>query len=434
MTQAEVLVIGAGPAGIAAATAAAEHGRQTVVLDDNPAPGGQIWRGGFPASDAEAGGGEHAAKHRALDQLHRSGAQILNSRRVFAAPAPYTLQTLSESAEGSSTESFRYRSLIIATGARERFLPFPGWTSPGVFGAGGLQALVKAGFPVDGKRVVVAGTGPLLLAVAAHLRAYGAKVVCIAEQAPTMRLAAFAASLWSHPAKILQGIRYRAAVAKASFHLGCWPVEAIADDTGQTLRAVRLTNGKHTWDEPCDLLACGFHLVANTELASLLGCAFQGDFVKVDHDQRTSVPGVYCAGEPTGIGGLEAALIQGEIAGLVSAGQPTAKLQSQAAAERVFAAGLEKTFALRPELRSLPKANTVVCRCEDVTLDKLVGRAGWTDAKLQSRCGMGPCQGRICGPAVEFLLGWKAGSVRPPLFPVPLDALCHNENSLEEIA
>lgn len=429
MIQAEVLVIGAGPAGMAAATAAAEHGRQTVVLDDNAVPGGQIWRGGVPAANTRAGGGEDAAKERALERLRRSGARILTGRRVFAAPAAHTLQALREDAQGTFTENFRYGQLVVATGARERFLPFPGWTLPGVFGVGGLQALVKAGFPVKGKRIAVAGTGPLLLAVAAHLRAYGATVVCIAEQAPTMRLAAFAASLWSHPAKILQGLRYRSSVARAPFHTGCWPVEATADHTGRALQAVRLTNGKRSWSEPCDLLACGFHLVANTELPALLGCAFGDAFVKVDHEQRTSVPDVYCAGEPTGIAGLEAALVQGEIAGLVCAGQPTGKLQARAAAERVFAGGLEKTFALRPELRALPAANTVVCRCEDVTMDKLAQRDGWTDAKLQSRCGMGPCQGRICGPAVEFLLGWKPGSVRPPLFPVPLSALCENENT-----
>ena len=433
MTNVEVLVIGAGPAGIAAATAAAEGGRQTVLLDDNAAPGGQIWRGGFEAGNTKAGGGEDAAKHRALERLTRSGAQVLSGRRVFAAPAPHTLQALREDPKGSSTEAFRYKQLILATGARERFLPFPGWTLPGVFGAGGLQALVKAGFPVEGKRVVVAGTGPLLLAVAAHLRAYGATVVSIVEQAPLMRLAAFAATLWSHPAKIWQGVRYRASVSGAAFHTGSWPLEAIAGETG-SLRAMRLTDGKRTWEESCDLLACGFHLVPNTELPALLGCAFAGSFVRVDGEQRTSVPDIFCVGEPTGIAGLEAALIQGEIGGRVCAGRDTATLKTRVAAERTFAAGLEKTFALRPELRALPGAGTIVCRCEDVAMDKLRSRDGWTDAKLQTRCGMGPCQGRICGPAVEFLLGWKPGSVRPPLFPVPLDALCHSEDLLEELA
>ncbi len=174
-------------------------------------------------------------------------------------------------------------------------------------------------------------------------------------------------------------------------------------------------------------LACGFHLVPNTELATLLGCAHRGDFVQVNEFQQTSVEHVYCAGEPTGIGGLDAALLQGEIAGLTCAGQPTTSLRNRNKTEKKFAARLEAAFRLRPELRSLPNPETIVCRCEDVSYDKLAGRSGWTDAKLQTRCGMGPCQGRICGPATETLLGWKPKSIRPPLFPVPVSALRYHD-------
>jgi hypothetical protein len=172
------------------------------------------------------------------------------------------------------------------------------------------------------------------------------------------------------------------------------------------------------------LLACGYNLVPNTEIASLLGCAFEGSFVAVDEVQRTSLPNVFCAGEPTGIAGVEAALVQGEIAGLACAGKSTESLQPRAAAARVFRDRLAATFALRDELRLVVQDDTIVCRCEDVTFKRLRVRTGWTDAKLQTRCGMGACQGRICGPAVEHLLGWKPVSVRPPLFPVPFEALC----------
>jgi NADPH-dependent 2,4-dienoyl-CoA reductase/sulfur reductase-like enzyme len=276
---------------------------------------------------------------------------------------------------------------------------------------------------VKGKRVAVAGSGPLLLAVAAHLSGYGARIVCVAEQAPTSQLLPFAASLASHPAKILQGISYRVALGGSPFHLGCWPVAALADESSGKLKAVRLADGKKTWDEACDVLACGFHLVPNTELASLLGCAIEDGLVKVDDEQETSIRDIYCAGEPTGIGGVDRALVQGEIAGLACAGKSTVQLQKLRAAESKFAQRLAAAFQLRPELRTLAEPNTLVCRCEDVPFAELQGRAGWTEAKLQTRCGMGPCQGRICGAAAETLFGWKQISVRPPLTPVPVAAL-----------
>lgn len=422
MKRTEVLVIGAGPAGIAAATAAAENGRKVIVLDDNPAAGGQIWRGSTVEEKASSHRAEDAPKRQALERLRRSGAEVLTGRSVFSVNATGSLEAIRETILGSQVEGYSFEKLILATGARERFLPFPGWTVPGVFGAGGLQALVRGGFSVAGKRVVVAGTGPLLMAVAAHLVEDGAQVSVIAEQASMGQLAPFAASLWSNPAKLMQGARYRAKLWKSAYRTGCWVVEATPSNDRQGLRSVRMTDGTRTWTESCDLLACGYHLVPNTEIASLLGCAFRGRFVQVDDDQRTSLPNVYCAGEPTGIAGLDAALVQGEIAGLACAGRDVASLQKRAAAERAFGERLDKAFALREELRSLPHEYTVVCRCEDVVLGRLQGHTGWTDAKLQTRCGMGPCQGRICGPAVEHLLGWKPVSVRQPLFPVPLQA------------
>ncbi len=423
MRHADVIVVGAGPAGIAAATAAARYGRSVLLLDDNPAAGGQIWRGGIEAPAQRLNRGEDARRNKALRNLASSGAVFLAGYRVFDAPAPHTLSALRETAGDAEAVALRYDQLILATGARERFLPFPGWTLPGVFGAGGLQALVKGGFPVQGKRVAVAGSGPLLLAVAAHLREYGAHVTSIAEQAPMSQLLLFAASLWSRPAKLLQGIGYRAALPKVSYRTGCWPVAALADEATGLLKGVRFTDGAKTWDEPCDMLACGFHLVPNTELASLLGCNLHGDFVAVDEQQQTSVANIYCAGEPIGIAGLDAALLQGEIAGLACAGQKTEPLRARNAAEQKFSAGLETAFRLRPELSSLSSLETIVCRCEDVTYGDLSSRTGWTDAKLQTRCGMGPCQGRICGPATQTLFGWTPKSIRPPLFPVPVNAL-----------
>ncbi len=432
MIRTEVLVAGAGPAGIAAATAAARCGREVILLDDNPLPGGQIWRAGFHQGKGESNA-ENAQRRKALGGLAHSGVNVLTGHRVFQASGTQAVDALREDISGSSVVSFRCEHLVIATGARERFLPFPGWTLPGVYGAGGLQALVRGGLSVVGKRVVVAGSGPLLLAVAAHLRASGADVRCIAEQASRAKLLPFAASLWSHPAKIVQGLRYRASLRRTRYRLGCWPVAAVASsDDAMQLTAVCLTDGRRTLDEPCDLLACGFHLVPNTEIAALLKCGFDGPYVSVDSEQRTSVPNVFCAGEPTGIAGVDAARVQGEIAGLACAGRSNAALQRRAAAERAFGRRLNTAFTLRSELRSLPQDDTIVCRCEDVPFGKVRGYSGWTDAKLQTRCGMGPCQGRICGPALQVLLGWQPTSVRPPIFPVPIQALCSTDFKQEE--
>ena len=188
MKRYDVIVVGAGPAGVAAATAAARHGRSVLLLDDNPAAGGQIWRGGIESSGKRRTDREDEKKNKALRGLVSSGATFLFGYRVFDAPAPGTLQALSEIASDPEVIVLEYDRLIVATGARERFLPFPGWTLPGVFGAGGLQALVKGGFSVRGMRVAVAGSGPLLLAVAVHLREYGAQVTSIAEQASLAQL------------------------------------------------------------------------------------------------------------------------------------------------------------------------------------------------------------------------------------------------------
>ena len=416
----DIVVVGAGPAGLAAATAAAGAGRKVAVLDDNPHVGGQIWRAGAGNSEPDR------ARQQALAAFESSGAELFAGRQVADATLSPGMLRAWVGAE-QSLESFQFESLILATGARERFLPFPGWTLPGVFGAGGLQALVRGGYDVRGKRVVVSGTGPLLLAVAAHLKQDGAEVVAIAEQAPMGRLAGFATNLISRPAKVLQGIRLRAELGSVPYRTGSWVTSA---EGSEALRAVRLTDGSRTWTERCDLLACGFHLVPNTELASLLGCRVTEVGVEVNAEQQTSVAGVYCAGEPTGVAGVDAASLQGEIAGLAAAGKATsaARLYARRDGEAAFGRAMTRAFALRPEVLKLAEPDTIVCRCEDVRFGELEGemmpRRGWTDAKLQTRCGMGPCQGRICGPALQALFGWRNASVRPPIFPIPIAALC----------
>jgi NADPH-dependent 2,4-dienoyl-CoA reductase/sulfur reductase-like enzyme len=327
---------------------------------------------------------------------------------------PYAGTLLAETSQG--VIELNYKSLVLATGARERFLPFPGWTLPNVMGAGGLQALVKTGLPIEGKRVVVAGSGPLLLAVAAYLRGRGAKVLVIAEQASSMQLAKFAIGLAGKASQVLSLKRQLRGVIYLS---GCWVVAADGDDKLESVTLSR--GGKIT----CDYLACGFHLVPNVELAELLSCVVENGSVKVDQYQQTSIANVYCAGEATGIGGLELSLVEGEIAGLAIAGQheEARRLFPVRVRQRKFAKLLNDTFALRDELRQLPAPETIVCRCEDVTFERLREHHSWRAAKLQTRCGMGPCQGRVCGGAVEFLFGWRAESVRPPVLPVRVESL-----------
>lgn len=313
-----------------------------------------------------------------------------------------------------------YGKLILATGARERFLPFPGWTLPNVMGAGGLQAMVKGGVPIAGKRVVVAGSGPLLLAVAAYLRKRGAEVALIAEQTDWTRLARFGLAIAREPSKVLQGLSLKWALRGVPYRTGCWPVQALGENR---LAEVVLKTTARTWREPCDYLACGFGLVPNIELPVLLGCKIQNGFVAVNEWQETSQPGIYCAGEPNGIGGVDLALIEGQIAGFAAAGlENQARRELPARSQALWLrTGLDQAFALRDELREIATPDTIVCRCEDVPLERMRAHTAWRSAKLQTRCGMGPCQGRICGPAAEFLLGWRQESVRPPIFPVRLD-------------
>jgi D-hydroxyproline dehydrogenase subunit alpha len=407
----DVLVVGGGPAGIAAACCAAEAASRVAIADDNPALGGQIWRGEH-ASPSTKEAAFWCQRLRELRIEHLSGA------RVFAQAGANSL--VAET--GSGVCQLTFRSLVLATGARERFLPFPGWTLPNVMGAGGLQALAKSGWNVRGRKVVVAGTGPLLLAVAAHLKQYGAEVSLVAEQASRRRLLPFAFSLWAQPAKLKDALRLRRQLLGVPYLTGCWPLAA---EGKHKLESVTLRRGARTWSEACDYLACGFHLVPNTELAALLGCAVEDGKVRVDDLQQTTVPAVYCAGEPTGIGGLELSLVEGRIAGYAAAGRPGSarSLFSERNKSRRFAAGLERAFALRPELQALPRPETLLCRCEDVSLSRLREHSSWRAAKLLTRCGMGPCQGRVCGPALEFLLGWKPDSVRPPVFPARVESL-----------
>ncbi|AOJ07676.1 NAD(P)/FAD-dependent oxidoreductase [Burkholderia mayonis] len=413
----DVAIVGAGPAGLAAAQAVAKRGCTVAIVDDNPRSGGQIWRQGpdvAPSAPARA----------SFDALRRPNVRHLAATRVVAAPRAGTL--LLEDAERGLL--LGYRKLILCCGARELLLPFPGWTLPGVTGAGGLQALIKGGMPVRGERVVIAGSGPLLIASLATARAAGAKVVAVVEQAPLGALARFALSLAATPSKLAQAARLTRGFAGTRYLTGAVVREAHGD---ARVRAVTIERNGARETLDCDRVACGFGLAPNLTLALALGCAVRDRAIAIDDAQHTSVEHVYAAGECTGVGGVELARIEGELAGLAASGADAtpdgrarfAALLRRRETWRRFAARVADTFALREAARALPPDDTLLCRCEDVTIGAVRAHASARDAKLQTRCGMGVCQGRVCGAAAHAYFGWDDAPPRPPFSPARIDTL-----------
>ncbi|TWC46673.1 NADPH-dependent 2,4-dienoyl-CoA reductase/sulfur reductase-like enzyme [Pseudomonas sp. SJZ080] len=405
---ADLLIIGAGPAGMSAALAAASSGARIIVLDDNPLPGGQIWRDGPQACLPNQARQMRERLHAHSNIRHHGGT------RVIACCGPR--QLLVEDADHGWL--IGYDKLILCTGARELLLPFPGWTLPGVTGAGGLQALIKGGLPVQDERVVIAGSGPLLLASAATAKHNGAHVLRIAEQASSMAVAGFALQLPRWPGKLLQSFT----LFDRHYRSGSHVVAALGTER---LEGVRLQQQGKIVELACDRLACGFGLIPNTQLGQALGCALDGTALAVDAWQATSQADHYAAGECTGFGGSELALVEGAIAGYAAVGDTAAARQLWPRRTRWqgFAKALNSAFSLNPHLKSLAQADTLVCRCEDVPYAALAGHTDWRAAKLASRCGMGACQGRVCGGALQYLFDWQPSAPRPPFNPARIETL-----------
>lgn len=401
-----ILIIGAGPAGLAAASAALNSGKQILIADDNPLPGGQIWRGGpRKVRDTRAA----LFWDRCQNALN---VQWLHSARLVAFSHPH--EAIFELPE--KVVSVRFERLILCNGGRELLLPFDGWTLPGVTGAGGLQALIKAGADVRGKRIVIAGTGPLLLAVAETAQKAGAEVLLVAEIQPIFKLMRFMGQLiLHHRSKALQAISLYWSLKKIPY-LSNIIIEKAAGD-GQ-LAEVHFRRGDQLMTVQADLLACGFGITPNTEIARLLGCSTGGGAVIHDERQCTSVPHIYVAGEITGFGGVEKAIAEGHIAGLAASDQSISHGDEVRREEAQHFMGLLRdTFAVNDEVRRLASDSTLVCRCEDVPVAELRQHASWRSAKLITRVGMGACQGRICGAACQIMFGWDAPELRQPVFP-----------------
>ena len=404
----DIVIVGAGPAGLSAAIAAAESGQRILILDNNSQAGGQIWRAGpiFPQPQLAQEKYQYIQAATNIDCIY--------SAKIVA--APFMGQLFVE----LPNDSFNlvYRQLILCTGARELFLPFPGWTLSGVTGAGGLQALIKAGTPVSDERIVIAGSGPLLLASADTAQKAGAKVLHVAEQASQRAVRQFALKLWRWPAKIIQAL----SLPYPLYQPDCYVIEAIGQER---LERVRLQTPKGVVEVACDRLACGFGLVPNTQLGQLLGCNIEQNRIVVNEYQSTSQPQIFAAGECTGFGGSELAMVEGSIAGYAAIGQleKARRLFAQKRRYQAFAKLLETSFTLRPEVKKLARPDTIFCRCEDVSFDQVANRSGWVDAKLHTRCGMGACQGSTCATAAACLFDWPMSNARPPLMPTRVKSL-----------
>lgn len=470
---ADLAVVGAGPAGLAAAVTAAGLGLRVTVLDAGDRPGGQFYRHpapGLGAARPEAlhhGWAAFAAREAAL-RAHESAGRIIylpghHVWTVVPHEGGWTLHAVAGHAPEERAASVTARAVLIATGAYERQLPFPGWTLPGVVGAGGAQAMLKGGLVLPGRRVVVSGSGPLLLAVAGSLAAAGATVPAVVEAATYTAYAGRIPALLRNPGKLVEAATYGGALARHRVRLLTRHAVTEAHGTDR-VEAVTVARLDRDWRPlpgtarriPCDALAVGHGLVPQLELATALGCATRISpdgtvALEVDAAQRTSVPGVWSAGETGGIGGAELAMTEGELAahsiaaalcGAPSPAAPGAPTGSAGEARR--GSRVPRLARRRARLRAFADAmaaahrpgggwtdwlgdDAVVCRCEEVPAGRIreaVEDLGARDArtvKLLTRAGMGWCQGRMCGPAVAALCGQDPAPDRRPLScPVPL--------------
>ncbi|MCH0565000.1 MULTISPECIES: NAD(P)/FAD-dependent oxidoreductase [unclassified Streptomyces] len=453
---ADLAVVGAGPAGLAAAVTAAGLGLTVTLLDAGERPGGQFHRHPAPGLGAARPAALHHGWRHFTDRLGRLQAQRDAGRvthlpghhvwTVGRADGHWHLHAVAGPDEAPAT--VHARTVLLATGAFERQLPFPGWTLPGVVGAGGAQAMLKSGLVLPGRRVVVAGSGPLLLAVAGSLAAAGARVPVVAEAAAYTAYARALPTLLRNPAKLAEGARHQAALLHRTTRLLTRHAVTAAHGTTR-VEAVTVTRLDRDWRPvpgtgrriPCDALAVGHGLVPQLDLATGLGCTTRRTpddtrALTVDAGQATSVPGVWAAGESCGVGGADLAVTEGEIAAGAVAhalrGTPrdprrTADLARRRDRLRAFADAMATVHRPGPGWAGWLDDPTEVCRCEEVTARQIrtavteYGAHDTRTVKLLTRAGMGWCQGRVCGPAVARLAGGPPAADRRPLScPVPL--------------
>jgi NADPH-dependent 2,4-dienoyl-CoA reductase/sulfur reductase-like enzyme len=448
----DLAIIGAGPAGMAAAALAAELGLDTVLIDEQDSPGGQIYRGIERAPENTPLGADYLAGKSLAASLRASGAAYLPATTIWHIDPDGTLSLISAGA----SRTLRAHRILIATGAIERPVPIPGWTLPGVMTAGAAQIMLKTADLVPAGRAVLAGQGPLLWLVAAQLIRAGAPPAAILETTPHRNYHAAArllpATLWPGRRALRKGLALIREVRRAGI-----PIRREV----RGLRAIgRATGDKSVervvWDGgeiAADLLLLHEGVIPNTQISLALGLDHRWDAAQlcwrpaVDEWGATGVPTIAIAGDGGGIAGAAAASLSGRLAALDAA----AFLDKLDPAERdrrarPLRAALKRQLAIRPFLDALyrpapavlvPADDIVACRCEEVTVAQIrraarLGAQGPNQAKAFTRCGMGPCQGRICGPIVSAVMAEtlgkpiaEIGAYRPraPYKPITLGAL-----------
>ncbi|WP_422368674.1 NAD(P)/FAD-dependent oxidoreductase [Pelagibius sp.] len=452
MTQAQVqvVVVGAGPAGLSAVQRLARRGVRSVLVDDNLDAGGQTWRAG-PGSLADAAG----TKARAA--LHARSA-LVDHRAVHEVVALFPPRKLWVVTHDGSHQELEPDVLILAPGALEVHIPVPGWTLPGVYGVGAIQALAKGTGVVPKGPVVIAGAGPLIRLVAAQLADAGTEVVAVVDAAgpPGPRTLA---AMSTAPRLLARGIRFERALQRHGIPLFRRHAISRIEGDGRA-EHVLLTRLDNAWSPvageerriAASTVGLGFGVRPNLELALLAGCAHRylplyGGWVPERDDHfETTVPGVFVVGDGGGIEGVESADAQGLIAAEAVADRlgavpgdpaPVAAARRRRARLQRFRKGLAEWSNPQPGLYGLCQADTIVCRCEDVTAGEITRAAEWGGAtahvvKMATRAGMGLCQGRTCAAAVQALIA-RAGGVspqdlvppsrRPPLRPTALGSL-----------
>lgn len=450
----DLAVIGAGPAGMAAAITAARCGLSVLAVDENAAPGGQIWRGitGGAVADRAVLGAEYWAGETLTGEFAGSAATYAPRATLFSLmPAEEKPEIELGISLGGQARSIAAREAVLATGALERPFPIPGWTIPGVITAGAAQTALKAHGLVPEGRVVVAGSGPLLLLVAAQLLAAGARIEAVLDTTPRGNLARALPHLPGllRSPYLAKGLRL---LARAR---GGPPVirgvEALRAEGQGRLASVVFTRGGAATRIAADALLLHQGVVPNTAISNAIGCAHDWESAQLCWVPRRdewlvgSVPGVSIAGDGGGILGAEAAVESGRIAALGAAARlgaiDHARRDAEAAAPRAALAryaGARRFLDLlyRPArgFRVPAEDATIICRCEEVTAGAIRaalarGATGPNQLKVFTRCGMGPCQGRLCNLTVTEMVAAGRGvppeavgtyRARPPFKPVTL--------------
>lgn len=448
-----VAIIGAGPAGMAAARALVEGGLSPILVDEAERPGGQIWRQAGAPVDVDwhrllgrAGARAHARAHAAfaavagrIDHRPRHLAWTVQDGEVFLA-------------EGARISTLRPDALLLATGATDRLLPVPGWTLPGAFALGGAQVLLKDQGAAIGRRVVFAGASPLLHLAALQYRAMGVEVAAVLDSTRlSAKLRAAPALARAAPGMLARGLAMMARLRAGGvpLHSG---VAGLSIEGSTRVEAVRFRDGAGTSRTiACDAVALGFGLRPETQLADLAGASLRYDpglrlwLPLADPDGRAA-PGLYVAGDGAVIGGAEAAELGGKLAALailadlghsVAADEQT-RIRQRLRRLHGFQRALARAFAWPAGWLATTPAETILCRCEAVTLgafraalEKPLGPREINRAKALSRCGMGRCQARFCGPAMTEAMAQaldlpaeSLGRLRgqAPVKPIPLAA------------